>query len=173
VNNWPSWETVRLAWEGTRFWLIISIGSLLGLLGAYGREQHEGRAPDRKWLLDRLCVMPFLASAAAALTDTLHLSGQVALFVASIFSLLAYDLVRVIAMRTLKKAAGGEIKLPTDAAVEIPGGKGKPDVVKVKTTPGVPMRGVLREAFPAKPEHDAGMDRLLDQIPERWGDPEV
>jgi hypothetical protein len=173
VSTWPSWETARLAWEGIRFWLIISIGSMLGLLGAYGREQHEGRAPNRKWLIDRLCVMPFLASAAAALTDTLNLSGQVALFVASIFSLLAYDLVRVIAMRTLNKAAGGEVKLPTDAAVEILPSPGKPDVIKVKVTPGVPMRGVLREAYPAKPEHDTDMDRLLGEMPERWGDPEV
>ena len=164
---------MRLAWEGARFWLIILVGSLVGLLGAYGREQHEGRAPDRQWLVGRLCIMPFLAFAAAALADTMHLSGQVSAFVAAIFSLLAYDLVRVIAMRTLKKAAGGEVKLPSDAAVEIPPSADGATVLKVKTTPGTPLRGELRQAFPAKPEHDADMDRLLGQMPQHWDDPGV
>ena len=174
MNAWPSWETVRLAWEGTRFWLIIAIGSLVGLLGAYGREQHEGRTPDRKWLGGRLCIMPFLAVAAAALTDLMHLSGQVAAFVAAIFSLLAYDLVRVIAMRTLKRAAGGDIKLPTDAAVEIPATNRGPTVVTVKPlAPAAPMRAVLRQAYPAKAEHDADMDRLLEQMPDTLGEPEL
>jgi hypothetical protein len=169
VSNWPSWETARLAWEGTRFWLIIAVGSLVGLLGAYGREQHEGRAPDRKWLVGRLCIMPFLAFAAAALSVMMNLSGQVMAFVAALFSLLAYDLVRVIAMRALKRAAGGEIKLPTDAAVEIPAGNGTPEVVKVKTTPGTPLRNELRQAFPAKASHDRALNRLLDDL----GEPEL
>jgi len=168
MNNWPSWETARLAWEGTRFWLIIAVGSLVGLLGAYGREQHEGRTPDRKWLVGRLCIMPFLAITASAITDTMHLSGQVAAFVSAIFSLLAYDLVRVIALRTLKKAAGGEIKLPSDAAVEIPGSAGAPEVLKVKTTPGTPMRGELRQAIPFAPA-DPDLNQLLDGL----GEPEV
>lgn len=164
MSTWPSWETARLAWEGIRFWLIIGTGSLIGLLGAYGREQHEGRKPDRRWLGLRLCVMPFLALAAAAAAETLHLSGQVAAFLASVFSMLAYDLVRVIALRALKKVAAGEVTLPTDAAVEVPGGKGVPEIVKITTAPATPMRGELRKAFPVKPAHDATLDGLIDRL---------
>lgn len=150
--------------EAVRFWVIIAIGSLVGLLGAYGREQHEGRDPNRKWLVLRLCVMPFLALAAAALADTLNLSTQVAAFVAALFSLLAYDMVRVIAIRALKKAAAGELDLPTDARIEVPAGADVPAVIKVQATPGTPMRGELRKAYAARPDHDAKIDQLLSQV---------
>lgn len=150
-----------------RFWAIIGTGSLVGLLGAYGREQHEGRAPDRKWLIGRLCIMPFLAFAAAAAADTMKLSAQVSAFVAALFSLLAYDLVRVIAMRTLKRAAG-DLKLPTDAQVEIEAGA-SPAVKVTTVAPAPPLRAELRQAFPAEPDHDPEMDRMIGEL----GDPEL
>ena len=108
--------------------------------------------------------MPFLALAAAAAADALTLSTQVAAFVSAIFSMLAYDLVRVIALRTLKKVGGDILKLPSDAAVEVPGGKGPPEILTVHVAPSPPARAELRKAFPAKPEHDDGLDRLIDKL---------
>ncbi|MGY2732405.1 hypothetical protein [Sphingomonas sp. UYP23] len=154
--------------DALRFWSVIAVGSLIGLLGAYFREQHEGRSPDRKWVDQRLGIMPFLMSAASAVSDLFKLSTQIALFVSALFSMLAYDLVRVIALRTLKKVAGeGEvdgIKLPSDATVEVPASTGKPEVLTVHATPPPPVRAELRKAFPAKPEHDREIDRLIDEL---------
>uniref|UniRef100_UPI0035CA56AB hypothetical protein n=1 Tax=uncultured Sphingomonas sp. TaxID=158754 RepID=UPI0035CA56AB len=157
--------------DAIRFWVVIAIGSLIGLLGAYFREQHEGRSPDRKWVAQRLGIMPFLALAASAVADLFKLSTQVALFISALFSMLAYDLVRVIALRTLKKVAGelDSIKLPSDVTVEVPAGSGKPEVVTVQATPAPPARAELRKAFPAKAERDPEIDRLIDKL----GDPEL
>lgn len=152
--------------DAIRFWVVIAIGSLIGLLGAYFREQHEGRKPDRKWVFQRLGIMPFLALAASAVADLFKLSTQIALFVSALFSMLAYDLVRVIALRTLKKVADGidDIKLPSDATVEVPAGTGKPEVLTVHPTPAPPLRGELRKAYPAKAEPDQQLDGLIAEL---------
>lgn len=97
---------------------MILIGLLAGLSGAYGRERHEGRQPDRNWWLNRILLMPFLAICASAGTAAMKLSGEMTAFVASILSLLAYEAVNKIVARVdrLERQSRGLISKVDDAS---------------------------------------------------------
>lgn len=94
----------------------IAASLLVGLLAAYARERHEGRVPPREWLVNRLLLMPFLALAAAAGIDSLDLPTRPAMFATALLSLLAFDALRAMAARGLRKIAG-EIETVAPATV--------------------------------------------------------
>lgn len=168
--------------EAVRLWAAILIGIGIGLAGAYGKERHEGRTPDRHWLFNRLLIYPFLGLAAAFVAESFSLSPTKASFVASLLSLLAFDAVRILAARFMKRTedAIDAVVKAADAGlpVEIPAGTDVPQRVAldIPTPPAqtVPARNELRKAFPAPGKHDRGLDDLLnrlDSVP--WDDPDV
>lgn len=85
-----------------RFWAAIILGICIGLAGAYGKERHDGRNPDRRWLINRLLIYPFLALCAAAAAETLALTRTKTAFAAAILALLAFDALRAISTRFMK-----------------------------------------------------------------------
>ena len=148
-----------------RLWTIIVVGAGAGLLAAYGKEQHEGRKPDWKWLAGRLAIAPILAGAAAAAADQFGLKGNVLGFVSAMLSLLGYDALRAISSRALKKVEPGEATLPADALVKLPPTNAEPPVVKVER-PSSGISGALHETYDAvlkealPDEHEEPLRRL-------------
>lgn len=171
--------------EAVRLWAAILIGIGIGLAGAYGKERHEGRTPDRHWLFNRLLIYPFLGLAAAFVSESFSLSPTKASFVASLFSLLAFDAVRILAARFVKRtedAIDAVIKA-ADAGlpVQIPAGTDIPRRVSLDIPPptaeSVVTRNELRKAFPAPGKHERSLDELIEKLgsvpPTRWDDPNV
>jgi len=102
----------RLLW-----WAVLAFSLSAGIVGAYGRERHEGRAPDADWWKNRFYIMPFLAITASYLTDQFALSNQQMAMAASLLSLLGYEALRMILERARKKA-----DIAADTANEVLGG---------------------------------------------------
>jgi len=88
-------------------------GSLLsGLVGAYGRERHEGRSPDGSWWLTRACAMPVLAIISYWLIDQFHLSNPQGALATAILSMMGYEAIAIVLDRAKKR--GSQI---ADAAI--------------------------------------------------------
>ncbi len=160
--KWPEWLGDKV------LWVAIAIGLSGGLLGAVGRERHEGRTPDPDWWINRLLVMPFLAivAGAASVTVLSNMPKAVSTFVAAVLSLTAYDAVRMIETRSLKRAAdllGGARDLSEpDTMVEVAKGGG---VVKVEH-PGAPsdVGRALRKAHHAPVHDNPDLSALLKRL---------
>lgn len=73
--------------------LTIILGSLVGLIGAFGHHTHTHDAfPNRNWWLSRLAITPFLAGAAAMIVEVSGFHSNVfAHFVASLLALLGFQ----------------------------------------------------------------------------------
>ena len=158
-----------LTGESARFWTALVVGSGVGFMAAYGREQHEGRAPSRRWVVNRLLAMPFLALMAAAGAEAFALPSRVATFLAALFSLLSYELIRVVTTRSLKRAAdkidelvkAGETVAELDAMPETP----PVTHVKIETRAdliGAAVRTVATPEGPTPPD----MAEMLKQLPD-------
>lgn len=91
--------------EFARFWGAILVGMAIGLAGAYAREFNDGRAPNWKWLRNRLLIYPFLSLSAAAAAESTDLTRTQAAFLAAILSLLSFDAVRAITRGWLKSVS--------------------------------------------------------------------
>lgn len=150
-------------------YVVVSLGLSAGLIGAFGRERHEGRKPDGNWWLSRLCIIPFLAITATTAVDQFRLSNQQAAFLAAVLSLMGYEAVRIILERMKLKgeaaiSAGGEVVggpaeaarpyhsvIDTDAA-------GRATAHVEQTDPVAPEVGAIRRGlqtvFPPAPEDD-------------------
>lgn len=84
-------------------WIVVTLSLGAGLIGAYGRERHEGRLPTGSWWLTRLCIMPFLAIVVAFCTDQFTLTRQQAALLSALLALMGYEAVRVILDRASKR----------------------------------------------------------------------
>lgn len=93
--RWLDWLHERA------LYFFILLGMMVGLLGAFGRERHEGRRPGGDWWLNRLLLMPFLAGAGTAAAVAFALPNPVAHFVASLLSLMGYSALPEIMNRLL------------------------------------------------------------------------
>lgn len=98
-------------------YVVISLGLSAGLIGAFGRERHEGRKPDSNWWISRLCIIPFLAITSTSAVDQFRLTNQQAAFLAAVLSLMGYEAVRMILERMKLK---GDAAL--SAATDVVGG---------------------------------------------------
>lgn len=157
----------ELTGQPLRFWLIVAFGSLIGLAAAWGREQHEEKSATRKWLVNRLLLMPFLALSAAALSEQFGWSRIVTAFAAGLLSLLGYEALRVLTTRTL---AAGEARIaeligPSGAATVQAGDEGVVVVATPAATPAEATGAALRRAFQSAVQApDEGMMEQLRRL---------
>lgn len=165
-----------LAWllnEPARLYAVIVLGLAIGLAAAFGRERHEGRKPDGNWLFNRLLLMPFLAGCSIVIVRTAGLSSEAALFVAQMLSLLAYDGLRVMRMRALKKLAGEEAAAEIqqelagreEAVVKLPRSESTAAaVIEIVSARETPARKELRQAYPPPSDQPGDFSRLIDGL---------
>lgn len=158
------------------YWITVILSLGAGMIGAYGRERHEGRAPTKAWWTNRALIMPFLLITAVWVTDQFKLNNQQAAMCSALLSLLSYEAVRLISDRAKKTAEtaadaiGAMIPAPrpyhsivdTDQA-------GRPVAHVEVTDPVAPSRNAigaaLKESIPIPPgDPDADLLRKLDDM---------
>lgn len=136
----------------------IVLGMLAGLAAAYGVERHQGHAPNRHWMLNRLLLMPMSAGAMLFAVNQFGLSTDAAIFFASLLSFLAYDAFQIlknVALRKARKEVEGLTEILADPATY------------TKIEPQLDEEGNLRELAVkvVKPGKTAtGIKPLLKQV---------
>lgn len=162
------------------WWVLLVFSLSAGIVGAYGRERHEGRAPDAQWWKNRLYIMPFLAITSSFLTDQFKLSNQQTAMAASLLSLLGYEAVRMISERAKKRGAqagaafdavmGSDTAAaprPYHSIVDVDD-KGRAVAHVEPTDDARPRRGAigaaLREAIPRPNDADEDQQALINRL---------
>lgn len=159
---------------------MIGIGLMAGLIGAYGRERHEGRTPSAQWWFTRVLLMPFLAMAASAAAEAFAFSPQRAGFIAALLALLGYDAIRLLTARVfgakllhitgLDDASGGQ------AVLRVVPGKEGGNLITIEVPEAIagqdetPLHGgkhLAPETVPIEvvgPERSAGVGMALREV---------
>lgn len=141
-----------LAWAG-----LVSLALAAGLIGAYGRERHEGRRPDASWWLTRLCIMPFFAIVVTFCIDQFTMSRQQTALLASLLSMSGFEAVRFILERATKR---GEQMI--DAVLPI-AATAKPYLSKVDTDDAGRATAHMTMTDPDKPAA-SGVGAALSEV---------
>jgi hypothetical protein len=157
---------------------VIALGLSAGLIGAYGRERHEGREPNLDWWISRLCIIPFLGIVSSFAVDQFGLSNQQATFLSSVLSIMGYEAVRLILEHSREKGeaasraiggivGGGKAKVrPYHSIVDVDDA-GRPTAHVEPTDEKHPRRAAvgsaLRQTFkpPAKDEVSAELEKFV------------
>lgn len=158
-------------------YVVIALGLGSGLIGAYGRERHEGRVPDGNWWLSRICIIPFLGIVASFSVDQFGLTVQQASFLSAVLALMGYEAVRMILDRAKLKGQEATKILGDVVAADVPAGPrpyhsvidtdaaGRATAHVEETDPKHPRRGALghalRQTF-EPPAGDSALDTLLN-----------
>lgn len=170
-------------------WIIVTLSLGAGLVGAYGRERHEGRLPAFDWWLTRLCIMPFLAIVVAFAIDQFDLSRQQTALLASLLALMGYEAVRIIIERA-RRSGDALIEAVTPkpyGSIVDTDSQGRTTVHIVPTNERNPRRGGIGEgmkgvyASSVSEELPADLNRLVDKLDGKeddvdsytWTDPTV
>ena len=88
--------------EKALLWVLVPLSLSAGLVAAYGRERHQGKAPTRSWWAVRLYAMPFLGIITAAVVDQFSLNSTKTAFVAAMLAMMGYELIGVLHDRGLE-----------------------------------------------------------------------
>lgn len=162
--------------DKTPFWLLMAFSLAAGMVGAYGRERHEGRAPGISWWQNRAMILPFLAIVSVWVQEQFSLTMSQLAMAAALLSLLGYEAVRIISENAKKRGeqaakalgvggSGPPTPKPYHSVVDTDD-KGRAVAHVEPTDKANPTRGsvasALKEAFPV-PDHDPDRD-LLDRL---------
>ncbi len=95
--KWTRWA------ESLSIYVIMVAALGAGLAAAFGRELEAGRSPTRLWWIRRLLILPLLAIATAAASDTFGFNRTLSAFTAAMMALGGYDVLGVIEARWRKR----------------------------------------------------------------------
>jgi hypothetical protein len=166
-------------------WTLIPLSLTAGLVAAYGRERHQGRAPAPSWWFIRLCSMPFLAILTVALVDQFGLNGSKTAFIAAMLAMMGYELIAILVDRGINRAKEladtvgareADAKARPYHSIVDTDESGRAAAHIVPTPPPAPIGGEvggvvgqeLRSVFP--PKGDGGMKTLLDSLDDDMSD---
>lgn len=160
--------------DKTPFWLLMAFSLAAGMVGAYGRERHEGRAPGISWWQNRAMILPFLAIVSVWVQEQFSLTSSQLAMAAALLSLLGYEAVRMISEHAKKRGeqaakalgVGGPPEAKPYHTIVDTDDKGRAAVHVEPTNDEHPRRGAvgsaLHDAFPVV-EGD-GDDDLLNKL---------
>jgi hypothetical protein len=166
LRGWPEWLGEKALYAA------IVIGLAAGLLGAIGRERHEGRRPSGDWLTNRLLIMPLFAVVSATLGVTVlaTLPRAVAMFVATMLSLAGFRALDLLEKKTLSRIANA-LPIGADAVPEAAPGldvahRPVTEGTSPPLTPGRPDVQPIRKLRDAVPLEATPLDQavLLDRL---------
>lgn len=158
-----AWGQIALAKYGPT-----AAGLLIGTAAKYGLTLTEGRRLTWVGALSDVLLLGMLGFLAVVVSDAFALTGNARVLAGALAAVSSDRLVRLVRDRFLQRADRDLIKslsLPPDAQAEMRStDQPRRPLVRLRTTPGTPLRSELRDAFPPPTGHDPVADHLIGKL---------